>query len=202
MRCRMPFNALFSALGHIQYELRDFRAAANAYEHLADLEPAHRTARFNLAICLGLLEEWNSAAESFGAAAQADATRADALLGQGVALLPGRSPPKHWIRWSGICASSPTTSMRYLPAEWRCNRRGKQGRHGTTWASASHKVDNFAKAIEDDQKAITINPSAAQAHLNLGAALKNRAISPGPGSVTRKRSNATRTAAPPCGTWP
>src|SRR5215469_9962739 len=41
---------------------------------------------------LGLLEEWNSAAESFGAAAQADATRADALLGQGIALLHAQKP--------------------------------------------------------------------------------------------------------------
>jgi tetratricopeptide (TPR) repeat protein len=84
--------ALFSALGHIQYELRDYRAAANAYQQLSDLEPMHRTAHFNLAICLGLIHEWNGAAESFHAASQADLTRADALLGQGIALLHARNP--------------------------------------------------------------------------------------------------------------
>jgi len=44
--------ALYSALANIQYELRDFVAASSNYAKLAELEPSHRTAHFNLAVCL------------------------------------------------------------------------------------------------------------------------------------------------------
>src|SRR5579883_2589746 len=48
--------ALYSALGHIQYEMRDYDSAAATYSQLVDLEPAHRTAHFNLAVCHGNLK--------------------------------------------------------------------------------------------------------------------------------------------------
>ena len=35
--------ALYSALGHIQYEMRDYEAAARTYAQLVELEPQHRT---------------------------------------------------------------------------------------------------------------------------------------------------------------
>src|SRR5579872_1935088 len=38
---------LYSALGHIHYESRDYQAAATTYEQLVQLEPQHRTAHFN-----------------------------------------------------------------------------------------------------------------------------------------------------------
>src|SRR5580658_8843827 len=44
--------ALFSALGHIHYEQADYPAAARIYRQLAEIDPAHRTAHFNLAVCL------------------------------------------------------------------------------------------------------------------------------------------------------
>src|ERR1035438_2658412 len=43
--------ALYSALGHIQYEMNDYESAAATYAQLAQLEPLHRTAHFNLAVC-------------------------------------------------------------------------------------------------------------------------------------------------------
>ena len=48
--------ALYSALGHIHYEMRDYESAAAIYEQLAELEPLHRTAHFNLGVCRGNLK--------------------------------------------------------------------------------------------------------------------------------------------------
>src|SRR5690349_17623688 len=39
--------ALYSALGHIHYENRDYQAAATTYQQLVELDPHHRTAHFN-----------------------------------------------------------------------------------------------------------------------------------------------------------
>src|SRR6185295_18172226 len=41
---------LFSALGHIQYEMRDYAAAAATYQRLSAADPKHRTAHFNLGV--------------------------------------------------------------------------------------------------------------------------------------------------------
>ena len=88
--------ALYSALGHIHYEMRDYAAAAAVYAQLVELEPLHRTAYFNLGVCQGNLKEWGAAAESFRVAAEVDATRTDALLGLGTSLIhtgqPRRGP--------------------------------------------------------------------------------------------------------------
>src|SRR3954468_1059094 len=54
--------ALYSALAHLQYEMRDYSAASATYSQLVDLEPSHRTAHFNLAVCQGNLKDWKSAA--------------------------------------------------------------------------------------------------------------------------------------------
>src|SRR3954454_14439587 len=63
---------LFSALGHIHYEMRDYESAAIVYMQLVELEPLHRTAHFNLGVCQGHLKSWMEAAESFRQAADAD----------------------------------------------------------------------------------------------------------------------------------
>src|SRR5216684_1887358 len=78
---------LYSALGHIQYEMRDYSAAAATYTQLAEAEPKHRTAHFNLGVCYGNLKQWREAAEAFRRASAVDATRSDALLGFGIALI-------------------------------------------------------------------------------------------------------------------
>jgi len=85
-------SALYAALAHIQYEMHDFEAAAGTYSQLAELDPRHRTARFNLGVCLGHLLNWKGAVEAFRIAAAADPTRADALLGLGISLIHAGSP--------------------------------------------------------------------------------------------------------------
>src|ERR1051325_7267273 len=46
-------SGLYTALRHIYYEMRDYEAAARTYGQLADLDPMHRTAHFNLGVCHG-----------------------------------------------------------------------------------------------------------------------------------------------------
>ncbi len=71
---------LFAALGHIQYEMHDYEAASQTYASLCDLDPKHRTASFNLGVCLGNLKKWGEAVEAFRRAAEVDATRSEAML--------------------------------------------------------------------------------------------------------------------------
>ena len=83
---------LFSALGHIHYEMRNYEAAAEVYSQLAEFDPKHRTAHFNLGVCYGHLKNWRPAAESFAKAVDADGTRSEALLGLGISQIhAGRS---------------------------------------------------------------------------------------------------------------
>ena len=44
---------LYAALGHIQYEMRNYEAAAATYAQLAEADPKHRTANFNAGVCFG-----------------------------------------------------------------------------------------------------------------------------------------------------
>src|SRR5512138_3340677 len=53
--------ALFSAIGHILCELREFEQASKYYSKLLELEPEHRTANFNRAVCLAKMSEWEKA---------------------------------------------------------------------------------------------------------------------------------------------
>src|ERR1035437_4479022 len=53
---------LYAALGDIQYELRNYEAAARTYATLSDIDPKHRTASFNLGVCHGNLKQWSDAA--------------------------------------------------------------------------------------------------------------------------------------------
>ena len=47
---------LYAALGHIQYEMHEYDAAARTYAALAEIDPKHRTASFNLGVCHGNLK--------------------------------------------------------------------------------------------------------------------------------------------------
>src|ERR1035441_5516131 len=57
--------ALYAALGHVQYEMRDYEAAAETYATLSEIDPKHRTASFNLGVCYGNLKQWKDAATAF-----------------------------------------------------------------------------------------------------------------------------------------
>src|SRR5271157_2810027 len=77
---------IYSAMGHIQFELGQFEGGANSYRELLQLEPDHRTGWFNLAVCLERTGRWQEAADKFQKAFQVDSGRIEAQLGLGICL--------------------------------------------------------------------------------------------------------------------
>jgi Flp pilus assembly protein TadD len=53
------------AIGHIRFELGDYREAARSYQSLAQLKPNYAMGWFNLAVCLERLGDWEEASEAF-----------------------------------------------------------------------------------------------------------------------------------------
>src|ERR1700730_57601 len=49
---------LHAALGHIQFELKQFDAAANNYAKAAQADPKHKTASYNQGVCLEKVERF------------------------------------------------------------------------------------------------------------------------------------------------
>ena len=84
--------------------------------------PAHRTAYYNLGVCLGNAQQWKQAADAFRKALAADATRVDAHLGLGIALIRAGSPAKPRNRSIGTSLCSPIMSRRCSRARWPCNK--------------------------------------------------------------------------------
>jgi tetratricopeptide (TPR) repeat protein len=111
---------VYSALGHIHFQLSQFEEAATSYWKLLQLEPAHRTASFNLAVCLEKLGRWDEACEKFTRALDADPQRNEAFLGIGICNLQlgrletaleafdkclNQSPSQEALVWQGGHAS-------------------------------------------------------------------------------------------------
>ena len=56
---------LFSAIGHIQFELEQYEDAAKSYTKLLSMDPKHAAGNFNIAVCFEKLGRWNEAADRF-----------------------------------------------------------------------------------------------------------------------------------------
>ena len=79
--------ALHAAMGHILCELRNFAEGSEQYSKLLELEPEHRSAHFNKAVCLARLGKWSEASTSFERSLRIDPLRREANLGLGTCLL-------------------------------------------------------------------------------------------------------------------
>jgi len=79
--------AIFSAMGHILYELQRYQEGVEAYAQLVELEPHHRSGYFKLAVCLEKLGRWDEAASNFRKALQIAPGNSEAQLGLGICLL-------------------------------------------------------------------------------------------------------------------
>jgi tetratricopeptide (TPR) repeat protein len=144
--------ALYSALANIQYELRDFVAAASNYAKLAELEPSHRTAHFNLAVCLCHLAEWRRAVDSFRRALEIDRSRYDALLGLATSLLHAGHP--------GEAGPVLDEYLTLFPE----NEQAIFGR-----AVSFHQTGRHAEAVTCYRKVLARNPRSEEALANLVA---------------------------------
>jgi tetratricopeptide (TPR) repeat protein len=78
---------VYSALGHLQFEVGRFDAAAEAYSHVLKREPLHQTCHYNLAVCLEKLGRHKDALASFQKAFEINSQRVEMGIGVGVSLL-------------------------------------------------------------------------------------------------------------------
>src|SRR5258706_16176830 len=66
---------LYYAIGHLQFEMERYDAAAGTYRELLDLDSRESTAWHNLAVCLERTGQWESAANAFQRAIELDPRR-------------------------------------------------------------------------------------------------------------------------------
>src|ERR1035437_6795638 len=143
---------LYAALGHIQYEMHDFAAAARTYAALSEIDPKHRTASFNLGVCHGNLKQWGEAAAAFRAASDAVAPRPGTMLGLGIALIHAGRP-----------AEALTPLEKYLSLY----PEHEQALFGQ--AVALQQTGKHAEAVEQYRKVLARNPRCEEVLCNLVA---------------------------------
>src|SRR5581483_9471855 len=80
------------AMGHIQFEMGDYKEAAKTYRLLVQAKPQYAMGWFNLAVSLERLSAWEEASEAFHKAATLDPKHRDAHLGLGVCHLRLEDP--------------------------------------------------------------------------------------------------------------
>ena len=78
---------MYATLGHLQFELGRFDAAAEAYREVLKREPLHNTCHYNLAVCLEKTGRHKDALGSFLKAREIDPQRVEIGIGTGSALL-------------------------------------------------------------------------------------------------------------------
>ena len=78
---------LASAIGHLQFELRQFEAAAGTYAEALRQDRGDSTNHYNRGVCLEKLASWEEAAAEFQKAIELDSRRAGSYLGLGIAQL-------------------------------------------------------------------------------------------------------------------
>src|SRR5262252_4462337 len=83
---------IYRAMGHIQFEMADYREAAKTYRRLVEVKPQYAMGWFNLAVSLERLSAWEEAAEAFRHAGTLDPKHAEAHLGLGVCHLRLEDP--------------------------------------------------------------------------------------------------------------
>src|SRR5207248_6118061 len=69
---------IYSAIGYIHYERKQFDEATAAYRRLLELETDHANGSFNLALCLQATEQWKEASQVFEKSLAANPTRKEA----------------------------------------------------------------------------------------------------------------------------
>src|ERR1700676_4552801 len=98
---------IYSAKGHLQFELGQFEDAVKSYEKLLAIAPRHSTANFNLGICYEKLGRWSEATEAFQKALDVDPNRNEAQLGLGICLLHQEKPEPAIVCFDRVLARTP-----------------------------------------------------------------------------------------------
>jgi tetratricopeptide (TPR) repeat protein len=80
------------SLGHLYFEEKAWAKAADTYGKVIEANPSHRTAHYNLALCLERMGKLDQAAQEFQTAAAIDPSSWQPLLGHGFCLLRQSKP--------------------------------------------------------------------------------------------------------------
>jgi tetratricopeptide (TPR) repeat protein len=83
---------IYSSLAHLYFEDKSWSKAADHYSKVIEGKPSHRTAHYNLALCLERMGKLDQAAEEYQSAAVADPSGWRPLLGHGFCLLRQSKP--------------------------------------------------------------------------------------------------------------
>jgi tetratricopeptide (TPR) repeat protein len=78
---------VYAALGHLRFEQKKWEEAARCYGKVAEAEPRHPTAHYNLGLCLERQDQFEEAAKAFETALSVEEKRWQAQLGRGLCLL-------------------------------------------------------------------------------------------------------------------
>ena len=94
---------LYSARGHVQFELEMFDEAARSYTRLLELAPDHLSGIFNLAVCYEKLGRWEEGAQLFERSVRAQPTRVEARLGLAICQLQAGPGPRSRCTTASRC---------------------------------------------------------------------------------------------------
>src|SRR3982751_2141843 len=95
------------AMGHILFEMGDYKEAAKTYRHLTQLKPQYAMGWFNLAVSAERLSAWEEAAKAFEKAAELNPAHRDTHLGLGVCNLRLENPKSALLSFERCLEISP-----------------------------------------------------------------------------------------------
>src|SRR5579872_3109475 len=98
---------IYSAIGYIHYERKQFEEATGAYRRLIEIEPDHPNGSFNLALCLQAAEQWKDASNFFEKTLAANPARKEASLGLGACQLHLGAARKAQEAYESVLAREP-----------------------------------------------------------------------------------------------
>ncbi|MGD1093765.1 MAG: tetratricopeptide repeat protein, partial [Bryobacteraceae bacterium] len=148
---------VYTALGHLRFEQQNWNEAAECYGKVAALEPQHRTAHYNLGLCLERQGKFEEAAQSFEGALEIDPKRWQAQLVRGLCLLQ---------------LGKPQEALECLEASLKESPDHDQALFGK--AVALHQLGNLDAAGEIYRKLLPSNPNSPDLLVNMIALSSTR----------------------------
>jgi tetratricopeptide (TPR) repeat protein len=152
-----PDNArVFSAIGFLQAQQRDYQAAVAAYEQAIKLDTGNADFYYALGYSKANLNDNAGAAEAYRQATQLKPDYVEAFLGLGIVLSRQED-------YAGAIAAYQQV----------LTRRPNDGRIYESIGTAYIQQERYPEALEALQHAIQLSPRQGSAFLNLGVALLN-----------------------------
>ncbi len=189
---------IHAALGQLRFEQEKWSEAADSYATAAAIEPKHRSAHYNLGLCLERESKFEEAAHAFETAVSIDPKRWQAQLSRGLCLLqlgkPGpalecfkaslKERPRQDRALFGMTvalqalAGAALSRADYSAAVELCSELVKVSTdHYQGWfnlALSYEKTGRLEEACGSYREAVRIRPESVEAGVNLGVVLQMR----------------------------